>query len=338
MADQQVFPVIEETASSDDRGFIISDLPEPHRSRTRKLLDDHPEIRGLFGKNPWTLAIAVGLVGGQFSMAYLLKDQAWWVVLLAAWLVGAFPVHALFVVIHEATHRLVLRSSNANRLVGIFANLPMFIPTAVSFERCHLKHHAYQGVYDYDVDLPSHWEVKLFGDTAIGKALWLLVLPFVLAIRPLRLKAVPLFDSWVVLNWVAVFAADLLVLWAWGPMALLYLGLSLLFSIGLHPLGARWIQEHYTSDDEQETFSYYGPLNYLALNVGYHNEHHDLPAVPWNRLPAVKAAAGEMYNSLRSYKSWGGLLLHFLFGGKLSIRSRVTRGVEVARNVKSDVT
>src|SRR5207302_449642 len=78
-----------------------------------------------------------------------------------------------------------------------------------------------------------------------------------------------------------------------GWPGFLYLAFSFFFSIGLHPVGARWIQEHYTNDPEQETYSYYGPINRLALNMGYHNEHHDLPSIPWNNLPKLRAMAPE---------------------------------------------
>jgi sphingolipid delta-4 desaturase len=105
----------------------------------------------------------------------------------------------------------------------------------------------------------------------------------------------------------------------------LYLTLASIFSIGLHPLGARWIQEHYLTHRGQETFSYYGPLNWLALNVGYHNEHHDLMTVPWPRLPEIRRRAPEFYDSLVSYRSWTMLLLRFLFDPSLSLYSRRIR-------------
>jgi len=102
--------------------------------------------------------------------------------------------------------------------------------------------------------------------------------------------------------------------------------LSFCFSIGLHPLGARWIQEHYlTRNEEQETFSYYGVLNTVAFNVGFHNEHHDFPSIPWNRLPQVKKSAPAHYDTLQYHKSWTKLFFRFLFDREISLFNRILR-------------
>jgi len=98
-----------------------------------------------------------------------------------------------------------------------------------------------------------------------------------------------------------------------------------MFRIGLHPLGARWIQEHYTFVPGQETYSYYGVLNRLAFNIGYHNEHHDLVRIPWVHLPTVKALAPEFYDHLHAHRSLTRVLFQWLFDRDLDLHTRITR-------------
>jgi sphingolipid delta-4 desaturase len=100
---------------------------------------------------------------------------------------------------------------------------------------------------------------------------------------------------------------------------------STFFGIGLHPLGARWIQEHYTFVPGQETYSYYGILNRLAFNIGYHNEHHDLMKVPWVHLPKVKKLAPEFYDHLHAHRSLTRVLFQWLFDRDLDLYTRITR-------------
>ncbi|MEE8133673.1 MAG: fatty acid desaturase [Gemmatimonadales bacterium] len=319
--------------------FQHSTEVEPHRARTRQLLKDHPEIRNLIGINRMTFWYTLGIVAFQISLAFLVRDQSWWMVIAVAYVVGAFANHALFVMIHECAHRLVFKRQIPNLLTGIIANFPLSVPASVSFRKYHLKHHAFQGVYELDADLPNKWEAHLIGHSALGKGLWLLFYPFFYALRPLRLKEIQLFDRWTALNFAAQFAFDLTIFMVWGPKALIYFVLSLFFSIGLHPLGARWIQRHFTTaDGDQETFSYYGGLNKLAFNVGFHSEHHDFPSVPWNHLPKIKAKAPEVYGQLSAHQSWTKLLIRFLFDKKLSLWSRVVREERGKVGFENDVT
>lgn len=312
--------------SSHQPDFTHSSLPEPHHGRTKTILRQHPEIRGLIGKNPVTFWLALGIVTLQIVVAYLVRAQPWWVVIAVAYLGGAFANHTLFVVIHECTHKLVFRRTTPNILAGLLANLPLAVPASVSFAKYHLKHHTYQGVYELDGDLPSRWEARLVGRSPWRKALWLALFPVVEGLRPLRLKEIPFWDGWLVINTILQFAFDAAVLVVWGPKALVYLVLSLFFGIGLHPVGARWIQRHFlVGSEEQETYSYYGPLNRIALNVGYHNEHHDFPSVPWNRLPDVRRAAPESYEALKHHMSWTRLLFRFLFDPEITLYSRMIR-------------
>ena len=306
--------------------FLHSAAPEPHRDRTKQILRVHPEIRTLVGPSRATIGYIVGLVGLQFAVAWFVADQPVWLMVLLAYTVGAFASHGLFVMIHECAHRLVFRRRLPNILAGLVANLPLFVPGSFSFQKYHLKHHAYQGVYDLDADIPSRWEARLIGHSALRKALWLLLYPIFQAVRSFRVKAVRPLDMWTLTNVAIQIGVNVAVYVMWGPRSFAYLVLALFFSIGLHPLGARWIQRHYlVGEGDQETFSYYGGLNLLTFNVGYHNEHHDFPSVAWNRLPRIRAMAPEFYENLAAHMSWTKLLLKFLFDPKISLYSRMTR-------------
>ncbi len=307
-------------------GFKYSELPEPHRARTRQIINEHPEVRELIGKNPFSFFIILILVILMIVLAWWIQDRSGWWVFGMAYLVGAFINHALFVMIHECAHNLIFRKKAANLLAGMLANLPNIIPSSVMFARYHLKHHSFQGVHQLDADLPTPFEARWFGNSFLGKCFWLLFYPVFQTLRIFRLKRIQPVDGWVVLNWAVQILFSAAILYFLGMKSFLFLFLSFVFSIGFHPLGARWIQEHFlTLDPDQETYSYYGPLNRIAFNVGYHNEHHDFPSVPWNRLPKVKRIAPRFYDSLKSHVSWVGLFIRFLTDKNITLYSRAIR-------------
>jgi sphingolipid 4-desaturase/C4-monooxygenase len=316
----------------EDSNFVFSESPEPHIQRTKEIIRKYPEIKQLMGRNPYTFIYILGIVSFQVAISILLKDQRWWLVLVCAYGVGAFANHALFTLIHECTHNLVFRNRLANIWTGILCDLPNAVPSSVQFRKYHLKHHAFQGNYDIDADIPSVWEAKLIGNSFLGKAIWLLLYPVFQVTRPPRLREVQFSSIWMWIDLILVLGFDLVLVYFFGLMPILYLVASFFFSVGLHPLGGRWIQEHYLTDEPQETYSYYGPLNKLAFNVGYHNEHHDFSYIPWNKLPEIKRLAPEYYDTLTYHTSWSSLVWKFLTDPNISLFSRVIR--ENKGNVK----
>lgn len=127
--------------------FVYSDVKEPHRDRTKEILKKHPDVRNYIGKNPYTIFAIIIAVGVQFTLAYFLRHQSWWLVIVVAYFVGAFADHVLYVSIHECAHNLLFKKKAWNSWAGIFANTTSVVPSSVSFQRYHLKHHAYQGIY-----------------------------------------------------------------------------------------------------------------------------------------------------------------------------------------------
>lgn len=167
---------------------------------------------------------------------------------------------------HELSHNLGSKSVTVNRVLAILANLPMGIPAAASFKRYHMEHHKYQGEDVLDVDIPTEFEGWFFHSTP-RKVLWCLLQPAFYSLRPLLVNPKQP-GTWEYINIASIVCFDACILYFWGLKELLYLVMGTLFGMGLHPVAGHFIAEHYVMNVGQETYSYYGPLNWLTFNVG----------------------------------------------------------------------
>lgn len=108
-----------------------------------------------------------------------------------------------------------------------------------------------------------------------------------------------------------------------SPMVVIYYLLALLLGSGIHLASMHFIAEHYLvhedfihsvdGSDAIDTFSYYGPFNYLIFNGGYHIEHHDFPSVGYRNLPKLRAMAPEYYDCLPHHTSYLKVMYDFVF-------------------------
>eukprot|EP00931_Biecheleriopsis_adriatica_P091582 TRINITY_DN65466_c0_g1_i1.p1 TRINITY_DN65466_c0_g1~~TRINITY_DN65466_c0_g1_i1.p1 ORF type:complete len:345 (+),score=61.48 TRINITY_DN65466_c0_g1_i1:51-1037(+) len=326
------------SVAREEADFFFKDDAEPHATRRGEILKKHPEIKNLMGPEWRTKYIVAATVALQVFMCWFTTGWSTWPFLAACYVVGATANHSLFLAIHELAHGLGSKSIVANKLIGMMANLPIAIAYSITFKPYHMAHHRNQGVEEFDVDIPTQLEgylitrsAKNYVDHTIRKAIFMFFQIFAYALRPVLVKPdVQPIDSWVVSNWVVCLAFDAAIFKAFGFQAVLYLLLSSFFAGSIHPTAGHFIAEHYVMEGQVETYSYYGPLNWLTYNVGYHNEHHDFPNIAWSSLPKVREIAPEYYDSLPQCKSWPGVLFRYIFDDSISPYSRVKRTKKAA--------
>lgn len=303
--------------------FHISYTDEPHATRRKQILAKHPEIESLYGPDMRPLPFVLCIIASQLYLGSVAAHWSWPAFLFVAWTYGGAASHALSLMTHELSHNLMFKTPVYNSYFGIFCNIGMGFPSSTMFKRYHMEHHQYQGHREKDMDLPTHWEGVFFTNAAL-KALWLLLQPAFYALRPtiVRPKKPMKLD---ILNNVVILGTNSLIAYFVSPYAVLYLVLSTLLGMGFHPVAGHFIAEHYVFVEGHETYSYYGALNYLCWNVGYHNEHHDFPKVAGWNLPKVTEMAPEFYRDLPQHKSWTMVLVNYIFDPTIGPFSRVIR-------------
>jgi sphingolipid 4-desaturase/C4-monooxygenase len=308
-----------------DMRFEQTDEVDIHRTRRKALLAKYPDITKLFGYDRRTIGVTIAVAIAHIGIAALLvwAHSGVMMMLASAYTVGAVLSHWLGQTIHETSHRLAARTRWANRALAWFANAPMVLPIAETFHRYHVEHHAHLGIVGHDADLPLPIEIDLVGKSRFAKFIWLTLYPavyFARGARYARRVSAPEIANAVVIALINVALWKLL-----GPIGFAYLALSTFIGHGLHPVAAHFIHEHSLFSARQETSSYYGPLNRVTFNVGYHVEHHDFMNIPGWRLPEYRELVAPEYHALVSHTSWTRVLWEFIWRTDMGPASRLVR-------------
>ena len=316
------------------RDFIYVEHDNIHKQRQKEILEKYPEVKELLKPYAGTAFHIPLCIAAQVLAAYLLRDSAWWLIVIVAYLIGAFLSHSLYVLLHEASHNAIFKKRVWNKIFAIMCDFGLFFPTAASFSKYHMIHHRHLNEKEMDPDVVHPLEGKLVGNNPLLKTLWLLFFSISQALRPMKVPNTQLWDHWTVINIATQIMFNGAIYYFFGMKAIGYIAISTFFALGLHPLGGRWLQEHYVTEEGQETYSYYGPINKIAYNIGYHNEHHDFMAMPWINLPKLRKIAPEYYNNLKSYRSLTSVVTHYLFSSDMHPFKRIIHPTKVGKLAK----
>lgn len=316
-------------ASLDVPEFAYTEEPEPHAVRRRAILKEHPEIREMYGSDRWSiptmltaLIAQLGLAAWVSSLPFTWTSAA--IALVLAVFVGSILNHVSSMFIHEAAHDNCAPTPNENRLWALIANISLGLPAAMTFRKYHLRHHGHLGVLGVDADLPADWEVSSLSRSRWSKGLWVFFMFGFWLVRGWERRTPP--NNHELLNLAFILAVDVLILVTMGPIGLGWLLLCSIIGHSFHPVAAHFIHEHFVFKEGQETYSYYGLLNWVTYNVGYHVEHHDFPGVPGSKLPALHRRIPQYYTPLLSHTSWTAVQLDFILSKRMNWTRRIVRG------------
>jgi sphingolipid delta-4 desaturase len=325
--------------------FYWSKEDEPHASRCKEILAAHPEIKKLFGYDPYMRYQVIAIVALQLTLAFFMRDKPWGQFLLVAYVIGGTCNHFLFLAVHELTHNLGFKNMIHNKLFAIFTTIPVALPL-FSFKSYHMDHHRYHGVDGIDASNPTALEGKIFVN-AFAKFLFVFFQLLFFGIRPILVNP-KVRGKYECLNILVLFATNSVIYYFGGISAIGYLLLSDFLGFGLHPIAGHMYSDHYVHPQSKvspeaktkliETYSNYSPLNMLTFNIGYHNEHHDFPFIPGSRLPQVRELAPEFYDDLPKHDSFCKVIWDFITNPNISLFSCVKRHTTSALTGNSDVS
>lgn len=231
--------------------------------------------------------VAVACAVTQLLVAYLLRNEPIGFVIFMGVFVGTLYDCAITNSVHELIHELAIEGSPvANKFLSGFVNLALVLPFAAGYHRSHRHHHAYLGT-DLDAKYPTMEEIQAYDQDFIGRLKYIFGHPLQGGKRWERIAPGDKPNQYIVWNERTVWLVDILILIFWGYKSLLYLLLAFWINDTIFIQGSKNYVDHWVSETDTYTSSYYGWVNMINFNIGYHREHHDFPNIPGRYLAVV---------------------------------------------------
>jgi len=305
-----------------------------HRERAQLILRKYGDkIRPLMKPHPtmkyWALLPAVCIVTLAYIVHYPLGltpfHGMWW---FLAWSVGGICSNWVTAALHEIGHNCATTNLIFREILGSLVNMSICVPVYASFRLYHKDHHLFLNTVQ-DPDTPSEIEMAL-AQSAMGKFIWLFLMPATYSLRPMIMFPVSPQPSQV-FNGVTSLLSWVILIYLTGNWHFpFFLITCCALGLSIHPTGAAHVlAEHYNLyfpvKEHYQTYCYYGPLNYVLFNLGYHAQHHDFPNIPGFWLPKVREIASEFYDDIPVHSSMPKLMFEFIFNPNCGLSVRLDR-------------
>jgi len=138
----------------------------------------------LINDKPYSIILTLILVPLAMAIIYFVKDASWPVFLATVYILGGTVNHTLHVLIHDFTHWAGHPNMTVCKIFAILCNIPMGVPSAISFGKFHADHHNFLGEHGKDPDLPFMEESEHIRKK-FGKFIFFLTISIIYAFRPL---------------------------------------------------------------------------------------------------------------------------------------------------------
>jgi fatty acid desaturase len=274
-----------------------------------------PEIKRLSALQPSRFFAALGVDVVIIVLATLISERiGGWLVYLAAVIVIGSRLHAVAILMHEATHYRATSTRWLNEMVGEILALPVLLKMQ-EYRKTHFAHHSHVNTMD-DPDWIRKLGDRDFEFPKSALEFGAMLLPFAIGVKFFVLlrklkqqsnnyaqsSATP--SRLVVARSIALVAiVSLSIVFKFWDLLIFYWIVPLLTSAMVF-FQVRSVAEHFAIESDHafnRTRTVISPFWEAWLlaphNVNYHLEHHLYPSVPFYRLPELhsRSMASEEY-------------------------------------------